>query len=71
MRHSHLFISTRERREVTFKFLSLKTLIHCLWYFAPATTIVLLYNTQILQDTEKISKEVFAAKNLVDRLSHY
>ena len=71
MRHSHLFISTRERREVTFKFLSLKTLIHCLWYFAPATTIVLLYNTQILQDTQKISKEVLAAKNLVDRLSHY
>ena len=71
MRHSHLFISTRERREVTFKFLSLKTFIHCIWYFAPATTIALLYNTQIMQDTQKISKEVLAAKNLVDRLSHY
>ena len=70
MWHSHLMFS-RERREVTFKFLSLKTLIHCLWYFAPATTIVLLYNTQIMQDTQKISEEHLAAKNLVDRLSHY
>ena len=71
MRHSHLFISTRERREVTFKFLSLKTLIHCLWYFAPATTIVLLYNTQIMQDAQKINLEVWAARNLIDRLSQF
>ena len=70
MRHSHLLF-TRERREVTFKFLSLKTLIHCLWYFAPSTTIVLLHNTQIMQDTQKISQEVLAAKNLIDRLSQY
>ena len=70
MRHFHL-VFTRERREVTFKFLSLKTLFHCLWYFAPATTIALLYNTQIMKDTQKISKEVLAAKNMVDRLSHY
>ena len=70
MKHSHpLFL--RERREVTFKFLSLKTLLHCIWYFAPTATIVLLYNTQIMQDARKISQEVLAAKNLVDRLSQF
>ena len=70
MWHSHLMFS-RERREVTFKFLSLKTLIHCLWYFAPATTIALLHTTQIMQDTQNIAQELLAAKNLIDRLSHY
>ena len=70
MRHSYPF-SSRERQEITFKFLSLKTLLHCIWYFAPTATIVLLYNTQIMQDAQNISQEIFAAKNLIDRLSQF
>ena len=70
MRHSYPF-SSRERQEITFKFLSLKTFFHCIWYFSPTVTIVLLYNTQIMQDAQKILQEVFAAKNLIDRLSQF
>ena len=62
---------TRERREVTFKFLSWKTLIHCIWYFAPITIVVLLFTTQIMRDAQEISLEVFAGKNVVDQLSQY
>ena len=70
MRLSYL-LSSRERREVNFKFLSLKTLLHCLWYFAPPATIVLLSSTQIMKDAKKISLEVLATRNLIDRLSQY
>ena len=66
-----MILSSRERQEITFKFLSLKTLLHCLWYFAPAAIIVLLNNTQMMQDAQEISLEIVAAKNLIDRLSQY
>ena len=56
---------------MTFKFLSLKTLLHCTWYLAPTVTIVLLHNTQIMQDAQKINLEVWAARNLIDRLSQF
>ena len=62
---------SREKREISFKFFSLKTLLHCLWYFAPISTMVFLSTTQIMQDAKKISIEAMATKNVVDRFSQY
>ena len=64
-------LSFRARREITFKLLSLKTLIHCIWYFAPIAAIFFLYNMEIMQDAKRLSKEALAEKNLIDQLSQY
>ena len=64
-------LSFRARREITFKLLSVKTLIHCIWYFAPIAAIFFLYNMEIMQDAKKLSQEALAEKNLIDQLSQH
>ena len=62
---------TRSRKEITYKFFSLKTLKHCTWYFAPWAIITLLFNTQVAQDQQKIALEALSEENVIDQMSQY
>ena len=66
-----IFVVTRSRQEITYKFFSLKTLKHCVWYFAPMMAATLLYNTEIMQDQQKIYMEIVSKENVIDQMSQY
>ena len=62
---------SRPRQEIKYKFFSLKTFKHCIWYFAPMVIVTLLFTTEIIQDQQKIALEVVSGKNVIDQMSQY